>query len=208
MYIPKAFEEKDKSTLFEVMNDYNFATLITWPDNLPIVSHLPFLIETNKGKNGTLIAHLAKTNPHAKLLEQQQSLIIFQGPHSYISPNWYKNKNAVPTWNYAAIHCYGVAHMINNKKHLLSIVEKLANKHEKNIENPWSAKLNPEKNEKLLKAIVGIEIPIDHIEGKFKFNQNMPSEDQEHVISTLSKLPSNHAQNVAKIMKKNLQRKR
>jgi transcriptional regulator len=104
MYIPRAFREDDSSKLHTFMREYNFATFITLHDGVPFATHLPFLLDAERGPNGTLLAHMARANPQWQVFKSSQEvLVIFQGPHAYISPSWYEVELSVPTWNYAVV---------------------------------------------------------------------------------------------------------
>ena len=107
MYVPKHFEEKDRSKLIEFMREFNFAALVNYAKNKPWATHLPFIVLEEEGKL-ILKAHMAKANPQWAAFNNEEVLVIFQEPHAYISPALYENKVSVPTWNYIAVHAYGV----------------------------------------------------------------------------------------------------
>ena len=205
MYTPRSFQVDDKETLHALMRDFNFGLVFSQGEKGAVATHLPFMIDTERGKFGTLIAHLARANPHWKSWnEETELLVVFQGPHSYISPAWYKMQDTVPTWNYAAVHVYGRPRLIHDSEQLRTIVEDLVNFQEDQIGNPWDSTKMESEVETLLKAIVGFEIPIGQMEGKFKFNQNRSREDQESVAQALSESNNSTYRGVAEIMKKNL----
>src|SRR5215467_5979107 len=121
MYIPKHFREDDLNTLHSLMRTYSFATLITQHEGIPFASHLPFILDTERGPYGTLLAHMARPNPQwHDLTGEQEVLVIFQGPHAYISPSWYDVELSVPTWNYATVHAYGHPRIIDDQTELLA----------------------------------------------------------------------------------------
>src|SRR5437764_62337 len=109
MYIPAAFRETRLEVLHALMREHSFATLISQLEGQLFATHLPILLDANRQPYGTLIGHMAKANPHwlAFNPEAAESLVIFQGPHAYISPGWYVAEQAVPTWNYEIVHAYG-----------------------------------------------------------------------------------------------------
>ncbi len=129
---------------------------------------------------------------------------MFQGPHSYISPAWYRNQNTVPTWNYAAVHAYGVPRLITDPADLRFLIEKLVRFHESQVGNLWDIRQAERVMDANLRGIVGFEIPIARIDGKFKFNQNLPAADREGVVRALEKSADQIQRAVAAIMRRNL----
>lgn len=206
MYIPSSFAENDINKLFGFIRENNFGILFSNNQNFPEATHLPFMLNKNLGENGTLIAHFAKANKHWKRIsEQQEMLVIFNGPHSYISPSWYENRVTVPTWNYAAVHVYGKPKVIHERNQLLQMVTDLTNFHENQIKSNWSLEEGESIIETELKAIVGIEIEISRIEGKFKFNQNRSIDDQARVLENLD---DSICPGVRSIMQENLKKQK
>ncbi len=203
MYTPSSFKEENTSVLFELIRNYNFGVLFSQHQQEPDATHLPFLIDTTKGEKGTLIAHFAKANKHWKKLDTNKDVLcVFQGPHTYVSPSWYKNRETVPTWNYATVHASGKPKLIHEPEELREMVTKLTYYHENQLSSDWSLEESAPVFEIELKAIVGLEIEITKLEGKFKFNQNRSKEDQEGVIAHLDE---NNAPGVKAIMQQNLQ---
>jgi len=187
MYIPSHFSVPGKETLLQILPEASFATLVsTDKDGLPFATHLPFSYDPERGKNGTLIAHMARANPHGALLESGVSLVIFQGPHTYISPSYYATDINVPTWNYVAVHLYGQARIINDPEGILDILQNLTVENEAGRPTPWVPEhLDPKRLTAMMHGIIAFEIPVDRIEGKAKLGQNKTAEDQaavrEHV---------------------------
>ncbi len=188
MYIPKAFREDDTATLHKLMRDYSFATLITQQNGVPLASHLPFLLDAERGTYGTLLGHMARGNSQWRTFEENREvLVIFQGPHAYISPSWYEVEPAVPTWNYAVAHAYGVPRLIEDKTELYDLLRTLVQTYEAGFEKPWAFESLPDDYvQKMMQGIVGFEIPIARLEGKFKLNQNRSTTDQARVAAALS----------------------
>lgn len=206
MYIPSSFAENDINKLFGFIIENNFGILFSNDQNFPEASHLPFMLNKNLGENGTLIAHFAKANKHWKRIsEQHEMLVVFNGPHSYISPSWYENRVTVPTWNYAAVHVYGKPKIIHERDQLLQMVTDLTNFHENQVTSNWSLEEGESIIETELKAIVGIEIEISRIEGKFKFNQNRSVDDQARVLENLD---DSICPGVRAIMQENLKKQK
>ena len=205
MYIPKAFAITDGEALHACIEAYSFATLVTTVDGAPFATRLPMLLDRDAGAHGTLIGHVARANPHWRSFDSgAQALAMFDGPHAYISPRWYATAPAVPTWNYATVHAYGIPRVIEDPHRVEAIVDRLVAIHEKPMARPWSAREVPaEFKANLLKAIVGFEMPIDRIEGKFKFGQNRPPEDQLATIIELEKTSESSA--LARLARRHLQ---
>lgn len=186
MYVPKLFAVEDLERLHNFMEEFNFATIVTERDGELTASHIPFLLDRSVEPYGVLRAHIAIRNPQIKDLQSgSKALVIFQGPHTYVSPSWYVNPENVPTWNYTVIHAYGVP-KIGNKAAMIALLKDLTAKHEGSFERPWDFDPNAEWVQKLLMDIVAFEIKIEKLEGKFKLNQNRKPEDREAVIQTLS----------------------
>jgi transcriptional regulator len=167
-----------------------------------MASHLPFMLDASVGDYGKLIAHFAKANHHWKAInEATEILVVFQGAHSYISPRWYETPGVVPTWNYGTVHAYGKAKIVHEHAALKAMVKDLVNLHD-NL-----ADLETAFPDNLLDAIVGIEIVIERLEGKFKFSQNKSVADQQGVIAALSQSEHEIEREVAEIMQANLEKR-
>lgn len=203
MYTPSSYREDDPAVLHDLIRRYNFATLFT-PESAQ-VTHLPFLLETDRGPHGTLVSHMARANPHWKSLEgARESIVVFLGAHSYISPGWYDRQTDVPTWNYAAVHVRGAARLVTDEAKLRDMLEILVDVHETPVGCPWDKEHMEEAVERNLPGIVGFEIEIEKIEGKFKFNQGRSRADRERVVAALENADDTVQREVAGIMRKNL----
>jgi len=188
MYIPKAFREDHINTLHKLMREYSFATLITQHEGVPFATHLPFMLDAQRGPNGTLLAHMARANPQwHDFASGQEELVIFQGPHAYISPSWYEVELSVPTWNYAVVHAYGIPRLIEDGEELYQLLKTLIETHEAQFEKPWPFQLPDDYLQKMMRGIVGFEIEITRLEGKFKLSQNRTEAEREKVIAALQK---------------------
>jgi transcriptional regulator len=198
MYVPKHFEEADREILLDLIDDYGFATLISWGDAEPQVTHVPLMADRQVKGQERLLGHFARANPHWSAFDGNQSaLAIFHGPHAYVSPSWYTEHPSVPTWSYAVVHAYGKPRIVNDAA-TWTILRRLIEKLEKGRESPWSATLPEEFVTRKLKAIVGFEIPIDRLEGKFKLGQNKSPIDQSGAFEGLANDPSPEGQALAK----------
>ena len=188
MYIPKAHEETDIAVLHQLIKAHPLGTLITMVDGELVANHIPFVLDTERGEYGTLLGHVARANPvWQSFSSTANALIIFQGADAYITPSWYPSKHAhgkaVPTWNYVSVHAYGLPRVIEDREWLLQQVTQLTDAHEAKQAVPWQVSDAPaDFTERLLSAIVGIEIPIAKLLGKWKTSQNRPETDKLGVI--------------------------
>jgi transcriptional regulator len=204
MYTPSSFKVDDREVLISFMRQYSFATLITHDGNQSHAIHVPVLVRSTNDTSNTLFVHLARANPQCKLLEVgYESLIIFTGPHAYISPAWYKVQPSVPTWNYTAVHAYGTARQITDDAEFIQLLSELVEFYEApRGDDRWDATMPQEYQAKMMQAIAGFEIKIDRIEGKFKLNQNRSMEDIQSVIEALSSSPHENDRETARMMTK------
>lgn len=186
MYIPQAFRNDDQATLHAFMRQYSFATLVTGGAD-PFATHLPLLLDGSRGPHGTLVGHFARPNPHWQLDHTLiGSVAIFHGPHAYVSPSWYRSgAPAVPTWNYATVHAVGRLTVVDDPAFVADLLERMVAVYEGSRARPWTNPLGPEATEKLIAAVVGFEMPIQGLEGKFKLGQNRKREDQIGAIDGL-----------------------
>jgi len=201
MYIPPSFVQSDLSALHAFMESHSFATVISQQADEPYATHLPLLLDREAGSQGRLIGHFAKANPHWQSAVQQRVLTIFQGPHAYISPGWMAAQNTVPTWNYVAVHAYGRLTLIDDRERLAALIRRMVETYERPRATPWSVDFpEPDFIDKLLNAIVGFEIEIERLEGKWKLNQNHPVERRERIIAGLRSTGRTEELAVAKLM--------
>ena len=199
VYTPKHFDETDVVRLHTLIRAHNFATLICAQQGEIAVSHLPLLLDA---KRGVLRGHMARANSQWRMFSpEHEVLAIFRGPHHYISPRWYVSHPSVPTWNYAVVHAHGRAHIIDSGVELEDLVRDLVEYHEAGEAQPWVMDLPREYQAKMLAAIVGFEIRITRLEGKFKLSQNRPAADRPLVIEALEQIGNDEARGVAALMR-------
>ena len=190
MYCPTHFEEQRAEVLLDLIAQHPLATIVTQSEGGLVADHIPMLYQDNAGAPGTLIGHVAKSNPLWQATPAQEHLLIFHGPGTYISPNWYATKAAsgkvVPTWNYAVVHAYATLKATQDPEAILRILTRLTNRHESPQAHPWQVTDAPaDFTQKLLNSIVGIEFHITRLTGKWKVSQNQPQENQQSVVSGL-----------------------
>jgi transcriptional regulator len=184
MYKPKFNQIGDRGILIEAMRTYSFAVLFGargGPAEADAVTatHLPLLVK-DEGEHGVLEGHFAKANPHWAQLAGREVLVVFQGPHSYVSPSLYVEPLSVPTWNYIAIHASGILQLIDDDSGKNTLVEELVAVHEPAYLERWRAMLEGYRRT-MLAGIVGFRIPIRRLEGKFKLSQNRAAEERRNV---------------------------
>lgn len=201
MYIPTPFRVEDVDKLGAFIQRHSFATLITHDGSAPFASHLPMLFRPDVGKHGTLVSHMARANPQWKhFASGAEALAVFHGPHAYISPSWYQSELAVPTWNYAAVHAYGVGTVISDHERVVALLNETVATYEAGFEQPWNGDLPVEFRDKLMHGIVAFEIPIARIEGKFKLGQNRSAADTQGVYEALIASGTAECAAVARLM--------
>jgi transcriptional regulator len=200
IYIPSYFELKNGQEIHEVIMAHGFATLTSLHKGSLTATHLPLLLSEDKTE---LIGHFAKGNRQWVDIEGQEVLVVFQGPHCYISPSWYESKNTVPTWNYVTVHVNGKVQLLKEEdpriwKSMVNLTEKYEDSKSKyNLHD-----VDPTYISALSKGVIGFTISIDNIEGKAKLSQNHPKERVERVIAELSKIAKSDEQDIAKWMSK------
>jgi transcriptional regulator len=196
MYIPAAFAMNDVEKLTAFIESNSFATLVTFDGTAPFATPLPFLFDRERR---VLRGHMARANPQWQHFHDSEALIIFQGPHAYISPSWYQTEPAVPTWNYLTVHAYGVPQLVDETT-LANILRDLVAQHESAQPVPWPGDLPDDFWNRMLKGIVGFEIPISRWEGKWKLGQNRSPQDLQGVYEALSQSSDQTEQQLAAAM--------
>ena len=206
MYTPAAFRDDEIASLHQLMEDTRLAILVTHDETGMQASHLPLLLRREQGANGTLYGHLARANPQWRALQNgAEVLIIFPGADAYVSPAFYPAKaehgKVVPTWNYVAVHAYGIAEVFSDAPRLLNVVSALTDKHEAGRASPWAVADAPaEYIDKMLGAIVGFALPIERLEGKRKLSQNRSAEDIKGVREGLAASADGKDRELAQLM--------
>lgn len=186
MYRPKAFQEENTSKLVSFMQANSFATLVSVLDGVPFASHIPLVVVV-KNDVIKLIGHLAKQNPHWQAFASAESLAIFTGAHAYISPSSYENHENVPTWNYIAVHAYGFPKTITfheAPESMDQMINEMVDTYEAEYKSHWQS-LSQGYREGMMQGIVGFEMVVDRLEGKYKLGQNRSEVDQQNVSNKL-----------------------
>jgi len=191
MYLPKEFREEQVPVLHEAIRQAALGTLVTLGADGLEASHVPMLLDAEAGPYGTLTGHIARANRQWRRVDGGvAALAVFLGPEAYVSPGWYATKQqtgrVVPTWNYVAVHASGALRFFDEAEQLLALVTRLTRTHEAARPAPWAVTdAPPDFVQAMLKGIVGFELRIERLEGKWKLSQNRPAEDRTGVIDGL-----------------------
>jgi transcriptional regulator len=199
MYVPSYFRETCRESLHGLIRVYPFATVVTQSVMGLAANHLPLELVGDQ-----LHGHVARGNELARL-DGAEVLLVFQGPDGYISPNWYPSKHEtgreVPTWNYALVHVHGRLRVIDDTVWMRQLLERLTARHEGTQPVPWTLEQAPADHiEKMLRVVVGLEVAIDHIEGKFKLSQNHPVRNRDGVLAGLRQRNAERDASLADLM--------
>jgi transcriptional regulator len=201
MYIPEFNRVEDRATALAFMRANPFAILVTDASDGPFATHLPVIVDEDGGRL-RVRAHVAKANPHWKMLEQEQeSLVIFHGPHAFVSPALYENRESVPTWNYATVHAYGRAKILAGDEAKWLVLSALIAEFDHNYAAQWNS-LGEQYQRRILSHIVAFEIELVRLEAKFKLSQNRTRTEQENVIRALAESPDPAISKVAELMRR------
>jgi transcriptional regulator len=179
---PEAFKEDDVGAPHALMEAHGFATLTSPDADDPPITHLPLLLDRQRGELGTLIGYVARGNPHwQRLREQPNALAVFHGPHAYVSPAVHAHHPSVPTWNYPVVHAHGSATLIEDPALVESTMRRMVEQYESGRADRWHMRLPREYLGKMLGGVTGFELRITRLDGKFKLSQNGPSGDMQRV---------------------------
>ena len=191
MYVPEPFAAPGPEAAMALIREYPFGLLIATLDGRPEAAHLPFHLATDEGPRGTLYCHVARANPIGRAAAaSDRVLCVFSGPHAYVSPDWYATENLVPTWNYAAVHVYGAARLLDDRA-VARLLERLSVQEEAAIPGkaPWTPATMAEGfYPKMRRAVTGLAIEIAEVQGKWKMSQNRDPADVRGAAAALRAL--------------------
>ena len=202
MYSPPYNQVEDRAEVLSFMRANNFAVVVTATGGEPRASHLPVLVEERDG-GLVIVAHMAKNNPQWEAFFDEEVLVVFHGPHAYVSPRWYAEKERVPTWNYAAVHAYGKVRAFHEPEAKRAAVAKLVAHHDPQW-LPDYEKLSDGYMAGMLEAIVAFEIPVDRLETRWKLSQNRGREEMELITAELEKSPFGSERDLVPLMRRHL----
>jgi len=195
LYIPDAHRVEDLKLLQDTMDDYPFADLVTTSPALRI-THIPVWLDRGAGKFGTLYGHVAKHNPQSSAFDERNTaVIVFHGPHAYISPSWYENPKSVPTWNFSTVHVSGKPQPVTDESQLRALLATLIVRSEgKYSKGNYNFEELPKSyTSSLMQGIVGFRMPIENLEGKFKLGQERSEKDKGSIVAHLKTMPGEQA---------------
>lgn len=201
MFIPAYYRNTDLKEILKFIHENSFACLVSTLEGKPWATHIPLELEENSDGQHLLSGHISHANPQWKSFSAGETVLaIFSGPHSYVSSSWYNHVN-VPTWNYIAVHVYGTIRILNEEEQYHKL-KAMVDRYEKVAKNPVDMdKLPTDMMQSYMKGIVGFEISMDKIEGKWKMSQNRDAEDKASIIKELEQLKEVNATLVAAEMK-------
>ena len=201
MYIPNCFKNENIEEVKNFLKENGFGILISQDDGKMTGTHIPMELDIDENRENVLVGHIAKANPQSKHLRNTGDvLVIFNGPHSYVSSSWYQKEN-VPTWNYLAVHIYGKLKIIDGEE-LLDSLKKLVDKYEKSSKNPVSVERMSSRTLKQINEIVGFSIKINTIQAAYKLSQNRNDTDYHNITRELEITGDSNARGIAEEMKK------
>jgi transcriptional regulator len=202
VYLPPVFTEARPAMLAAHIEQHNFGLLVSGGMEGLVASHIPFVVDRD-GEQLRLLGHLARPNPQVEdLARGGEVLAIFSGPHAYISPRWYASGPSVPTWNYVDVHAYGSVRLIEDSDWLRGLLRRLSERHEAGSPAPWRMQDLPETYlAGMLKGIVGFDIAVTRLEGKYKLSQNRPAADRPRVIAALEQQDDADSLALAQLMR-------
>jgi len=201
MYIPEIYKNKNIQDVKDFIKQNGFSVVINQDNSKLLATHIPLMLSQANNKD-VLIGHLSKENPQGlSFKDNQEVLVIFNGPHSYISSSWYDHEN-VPTWNYIAVHVYGTVRIVSEEE-LLESLKNLVDKYEKNSKNPVSVDNLSKNTMRQINGIIGIEITINQIDAASKLSQNKDQKNHQNIIKELENNKDSNSIEIANAMKKN-----
>ena len=200
MHIPRFFRQEDRQTIIEFLRKNDFATLVLYDGQRPVASHLLFEI-LEEGEALFVNGHMSRANPIWKLFEKNNEvLVIFQGPHTYISPTWYNHIN-VPTWNYQSVHVYGKPRLITDREESYGVLKRLVDRYE--TSGPYKMEsLPPDFVEKEMRGVAAFQVEVTNIEASYKLSQNRDEESYRSIVSHLEQREDDMSHAVAEAMKR------
>ncbi len=198
------FVENRAEVLHEAIRAIAFGTLLTHAEDGFAVTHLPFELDAQPTPNGTLIGHIARSNPQWRGIADDgvPALAIFQGPHGYVSPSWYPGKRddprQVPTWDYVAVHAHGTLRTFDEPAKLLDLLTRLTERNERGRAQPWHVTDAPDDYvREQMRYIIGLELQIEKLQGRYKLSQNRDAADQEGARANLAAASSERERDLA-----------
>ena len=200
MYVPEVYAERDKVRIYDFIRNNGFGILFSHHGPGPMATHLPFvLVEGNDGQD-TIIGHMARANEQWKHVDGQDVLLVFHGPHAYVSPTWYRDKDVVPTWNYAVVHVYGTFEAVQDRTETVEIISQIVDYYESFEPGAWTTDFESSYNKKMVRGVTAFRIKIARVEGKWKMGQNRPAYLRRRALDELRTRPGDNERAIARLM--------
>lgn len=200
MYLPDLYAVKDKSRIYQFIRENGFGILFSHQGPGPVASHLPFVLSEGADGEDFLLGHMAKANDQWRYADGHEVLVVFHGPHAYVSPTWYREEDTVPTWNYAIVHAYGTFEAVQDREQTVDLVRQVVDYYESFLPEPWAADFDSEYNRKMIRGVAAFRIRITRLEGKWKLGQNRPTYLRSRAIDVLRALPGENERATAELM--------
>jgi transcriptional regulator len=200
MYMPSFNRFEDRQEIIAFIQRYSFATIVTVMNDIPVATHLPFLVKEENDKL-LLRSHFAKANPQANQVFDKTSLVIFTEPHAYISPSNYETEKVVPTWNYIAVHAYGKAALIESMDQKAELLKHTIETFEAAYFKQWES-LPDDYRSRMMNGIVAFEMEVTDLQAKKKLSQNRTETEKENIIHSLENSTDTNEREIAAYMKK------
>jgi transcriptional regulator len=199
MYIPAFNKFEDLQQVINFMQRYSFATIVTVKDEIPVATHLPFLVK-QQGDKIILSSHFAKANPQSSDINDINALVIFTEPHAYISPKNYEKDANVPTWNYLAVHAYGKCTLLEGEENKALLLKEMIQYYEKDYQQQWDS-LPGDYKSKMMNGIVAFEMIVDDLQAKKKVSQNRSEKERENIVQDLARSQNSNEKDIAAYMR-------
>jgi transcriptional regulator len=203
MFVLDEYSTTDLNLMHQIMKEYNFANVVTSSSGECYANHFPLILNTTAGPFGTLEGHMSRSNPQWQQMQKNaRILVIFNGPHAYISPSTGVSSKMLPTWNYVALHAYGSVEVIEEPREIVGIMSRSIKEFEVGIEKPWKMALPQEYLDLLVSKVVGFKLKIDRLEPQIKLNQDREKQERESVTAHLSRSHRDEDKQIAAWMEK------
>ena len=206
MYVPDLYAETDKAQIYDFIRDNGFGILFSHQGPGPTATHLPFVPVEGEDGQDMIIGHMARANEQWKHADGQEVLIVFHGPHAYVSPTWYREEDVVPTWNYAVVHVYGTFEAVQDRAETVDIVSRIVDYYESFEPRAWTTDFDSPYNRKMIRGVTAFRVKISRVEGKWKMGQNRPPYLRRRALEELQKRPGENEQAVARLMQATVDR--
>ena len=200
MYVPDLYAETDKARIYDFIRNNGFGILFSHQGPGPTATHLPFVLVEGGDGQDIIIGHMARANDQWKHADGQDVLIVFHGPHAYVSPTWYQEEDVVPTWNYAVVHVYGTFEAVREREETVDIVSKIVDYYESFEPRSWTTDFDSSYNKKMIRGVTAFRIKIARVEGKWKMGQNRPAYLRRRALDELKTRPGDNERAVAELM--------